>query len=122
MTSTARTLAVAMAEKSNHEKWKIGSVVWRGGSVLGKGHNRQRNSPAVVEDEKYYHCSVHAEVDALKNSGETNGAKIFVARITKGGNIGLAKPCPRCYEAIKESGIKKVYYTTSTGEWKEFRV
>ena len=59
------TLAVSMAAHSSHDKWKLGSVVWRGGSVLGKGYNRYRNNPAVVEHEKYFHCSVHAEVDAF---------------------------------------------------------
>jgi deoxycytidylate deaminase len=116
------TLAVSMAGHSSHDKWKIGSVVWRGGSVLGKGYNRYRNNPSVVEHEKYFHCSVHAEVDALRNAGDTDGAKLFVARVTRGGNLALAKPCSRCMETIRDHGIKKVYYTDELGEWKFFRV
>ena len=29
MTSTAMALAVNTAEKSDHDKWRLGSVVWR---------------------------------------------------------------------------------------------
>jgi len=116
------TLAVSTAEKSNHDKWKLGSVIWRGGSVISTGFNRVKNDPAIVEDEKYFQCTIHAEVDALRNAGETSGAKLFVARVTKGGNLALAKPCNRCMKAIKEHGIKRVYYTDSNGEWTFFRV
>lgn len=116
------TLAVSTAEKSNHDKWKLGSVLWRGGSVISTGHNRVRNDPSVVEDEKYFHCTVHAEVDAIRNARDPVGAKLFVARITRGGNLGLAKPCQRCMETIKASGIKKVYYTDENGEWAFFRI
>lgn len=122
MSTTAMTLAVTAAEKSNHIKWKLGSVLWRGGSVISTGYNRVRNDPAIVEDHKYYHCTVHAEADAIRNAGNPAGAKLFVARITKGGNLGLARPCPRCMETIRQSGIKKVYYTNELGEWTFFRI
>lgn len=122
MTMTAMALAISAAEKSDHEKWKLGSVIWRGGSVLSTGFNRIRNDPSVVEDEKYFHCTVHAEADAIRNAGDTIGAKLFVARVTKGGNLALAKPCLRCMEVIRDNGIKKVYYTDENGEWMFFRV
>ena len=37
----------------------------------------------------------------------------FVARH----NGRLAKPCPRCMEALEDAGIKTVYYTYAPGEW-----
>tara|TARA_R110000765_G_scaffold305984_1_gene399854 strand:+ start:171 stop:530 length:360 start_codon:yes stop_codon:yes gene_type:complete len=115
-------LAVSVANKSAHDKWRLGSVVWRGGSVLSTGFNRVRNDPFVLEDEKHFHCTVHAEADALRNAGYSFGAKLFVARVTRGGNLALAKPCSRCMGTIREHGIKKVYYTDETGEWTFFRV
>jgi len=122
VSNTARTIAVATAEKSDHDKWRLGSVVWRGGSVLSTGVNRVKNDPSVVEDSKHFHCSIHAEADALRNAGDTRGARLFVARVTRSGNLALAKPCSRCMEAIREHGIKRVYYTDENGEWTFFRV
>lgn len=122
MSCTAMSLAIETAHKSEHSKWKLGSVVWRGGSVISTGFNRVRNDPSVVEDEKYFMCTVHAEVDALRNAGSTDGAKLFVARVRRSGGIGLAKPCARCMDTIREHGIKRVYYTDDCGEWSYFRV
>lgn len=122
MTTTAMALAISTAEKSDHTKWKLGSVIWRGGSVLSTGFNRVKNDPSIVEDEKYFHCTVHAEVDAIRNAGDACGAKLFVARVTRSGNLALAKPCCRCMDIIRENGIKKVYYTDENGQWTFFRV
>ena len=58
----------------------------------------------------------------LWNAGDTDGAELFVARVTRGGNLALAKPCSRCMETIGDHGIKKVYYTDELREWKFFRV
>jgi deoxycytidylate deaminase len=122
MTSTAMTLAISVADKSDHDKWRLGSVVWRGGSVLSTGFNRVKNDPFVLENEKHFRCTVHAEADAIRNAGDSFGAKLFVARVTPGGNLALAKPCSRCMDIIRECGIKKVYYTDENGEWTFFRV
>lgn len=122
MAATAMSLAISTAEKSDHSRWRLGSVIWRGGSVISTGFNRVKNDPAIIENDKYFHCTVHAEVDALKNAGSAEGAKIFVARITRSGRLGLAKPCPRCEDAIREAGIKKVFYTDEKGQWSWFRV
>jgi len=122
MTSTAMALAVSAAERSHHAKWKLGSVLWRGGSVISTGVNRVRNDPSVVEDEKYFNCTVHAEIDAIRNAGDPVGAKMFVARVTRSGSLGIAKPCDRCMKVIRASGIKKVFYTDESGGWRFFRV
>jgi tRNA(Arg) A34 adenosine deaminase TadA len=36
---------------------------------------------------------------------------VFVARVTKGGQIGLAKPCTKCQTVIRNKGVTRVYYT-----------
>lgn len=117
MCATAQELAVEAAHKSDHDKWKLGSVLWRGGSLLSVGHNRVKNHPSVIEDEKYFHCTIHAEVDAIKGAGNPSGAKLFVARITRSGRLGLAKPCDRCMEVIREAGIRRIFYTCADGTW-----
>lgn len=122
MSSSAMALAVATAEKSDHVKWKLGSVVWRGGSVLSTACNRIRNDPDVVEDSKYFLCTVHSEVAAIKAAGDVSGAKLFVARRRRDGGLGLAKPCGRCMKVIRESGVRRVFYTDASGSWARLKV
>lgn len=91
---------------------KHGAVVVRGGSVISVGINKNRNHPTVVSSEHIKtHCSVHAEVDALRKVRNAKGATIYVARINKRGQDRLSRPCDRCHEVIKKAGIRKVIYT-----------
>ena len=122
MSAQAMNIAIKTAAQSPHQKWKLGSVVLRGGRVLATGCNRNRNDPSIVENEKYFKCSIHAKVSALRNTGKTRGAKLFVARLTKNGSTALAKPCGRCQHAIEKAGIRRVYYTTDNGDWSWFKV
>jgi len=122
MSNTAMNLALMVAEKATHPKWRLGSVVWRGGSVLSWGFNKTRNDPVFIEDDKHYECSVHAEVDALKGAKNAHGATMYIARITPAGNQALAKPCDRCLVAIKQAGIKKIVYTLSDDSWESEKV
>lgn len=68
-------------------------------------------------------CSEHAEEAALikmrKRKMNTEYEKrdrydILVVRITKGGQFAESRPCPKCIERMRKSGIKinRVYYTT----------
>jgi deoxycytidylate deaminase len=75
-------------------------LIVRGGGILAMGYN---------------HGSCHAETMALKQiwGNKRKGATLISIRITKGQNLlANAKPCPNCEKAIRESGIKKVYYST----------
>lgn len=51
----------------------------------------------------------HAEARLIKKLDKNS--IVFVARVTKGGAIGLAKPCPTCQIALKNKGVKRAYYT-----------
>lgn len=57
-------------------------------------------------------CFLHAEVLAIIRA-QKNGTpyKISVERYFKNGETAMAKPCPICEIAIKESGISKIEYT-----------
>jgi len=57
---------------------------------------------------------LHAEIGALvKSSRKPSG--IMVIRLNRSGNIRPAHPCPICMMAIKEAGIKTIYYSDSEG-------
>lgn len=93
---------------------KHGSVIVKGGRVISTGINKERSHPRIVSSEHIKdHCSVHAEIDAIKKARNVSGATIYVARINKKGAARDSRPCKRCFETIKSNGIKKIVYTTS---------
>ena len=83
---------------------KHGAVVVRGGSVISVGVNKNRNHPTMVPSEHIKtHCSVHAEVDALRKVKNTKGATIYVARVGKNGQDRMSRPCDRCHDVIRKA-------------------
>jgi len=91
---------------------KHGAVIVKGGRVIGVGINKNRNHPTIVSSEHIKdHCSVHAEIDALRKVKNVKGATIYVARINKRGEDRMSRPCNNCHNQIEKSGIRKVVYT-----------
>ncbi len=60
---------------------------------------------------------IHAEFDAIigADPADLKNSTVFVYRETKGGFIGLAKPCKVCQDMLHSVGIRDVYYTTECG-------
>ena len=107
------SVARYMATKSESRQ-KHGAVIVKGGRVVGTGYNKDRNSPYRVSPEHIKtHCSVHAEIDAMRDARWNNlkGAVIYVARVNRNGDDRNSKPCTRCQVVIEETQIKKVIYT-----------
>lgn len=92
---------------------KHGAVIVKGGRVLATGINKERNHPMKVSSEHIKtHCSVHAEIDALKKVDNAQGATIYVARVNRRGEDRNSRQCEYCYKDLKDSGIKKIIYTS----------
>lgn len=104
--------AIRQAEQSGHDQWKVGAVLVRGGAFLAGGCNRYRNDPSVVGADG---VSYHAEAVAIRKAGDVQGATLYVARLTRGGALGLSMPCHRCQSLIEETGIRTVVWTTENG-------
>jgi tRNA(Arg) A34 adenosine deaminase TadA len=109
-------LALVQAEQAPHAQWRVGAALVRGGSILSTGFNRYRNSPAQVE---LSGVSYHAEEAAIRKAGNVKGATLYVARITRSGALGTAKPCERCQELLWNSGVHTVVWTTPKGLMKD---
>lgn len=96
-------------------KQKHGALVVSGGRTLAVGVNSYTNlqgTPGVSPEQ----FSIHAEAAALRAIPEDvdlRRATLYVARISKGGNIAMSKPCAQCQELIAARGVKKICYTTS---------
>jgi tRNA(Arg) A34 adenosine deaminase TadA len=102
-------IALQQAKMAPHSQWRVGAAIVRGGSLLSTGFNRYRNSPKQVDLEG---VSYHAEEVALRRAGDPSGATIYVARITRSGNLAMARPCKRCMAMLQNSGIRYFVYTT----------
>lgn len=70
----------------------IGSVLVKGGKIIGRGHNRrvQKNSQVL-----------HAEIDCIENAGRMKDYRGAVLYST-------LMPCYLCAGAVVQFGIKKV--------------
>lgn len=92
---------------------KHGAIVISGGRTLAVGVNMYRNAPDMFGIGDCY-FSVHAEVSALKSipkSINLKNATLYVARISKGGNVAYSAPCKECQKYIKARKIRKICYT-----------
>lgn len=102
--------AIKLAKKSDRNQ-QHGAIVVKNGRVLGQGINSERNLPSDWIDASI--ISVHAEVAAIARVQPKNlkGATVYVARWGKCEAHLLSRPCPRCYEALKAAGVKRIIYT-----------
>ena len=113
-------LAINVARSSLSKK-KVGAILLHKNRVVAKGVNKETKThplqakfaEMVGLHEKIY---LHAEIDALV-SNRSNCDTIVVARLGghSGEEIRNAKPCPVCSLALKQQGIKHIYYTTDEG-------
>lgn len=123
------------AEKSDFKPFKLGCVIAYKGHIIGRGKNSVKTSPLQKKyNRKYRHfnCergefindSIHAEIAAISDVKYTVGrdvdwsrASIYVYRISNGRRLGFgcAKPCPACLAAIRDIGIKKIFFTDNEG-------
>ena len=94
--------ALKLAEKARHKCHKHAAIVMRGGAIISIGVN---------------HDEIHAEVQALKAlwPSERKDTRVFVVRLTRGGRLGLSKPCPACQAYMRAAGVKSVDYSTNVG-------
>lgn len=71
--------------------------------------------------DRQFKVFLHAEIAALVASNR-KATDIYVARMTRDRKFAYAKPCYICEMAIKEAGIKRIYYTDDAGHFSMMRV
>ena len=62
---------------------------------------------------------IHAEIGILaklkKLDISMQDVSIYVYRVCKSREHGMARPCSACLAAIRDAGIRRIYYTTDFG-------
>ena len=127
--------ARAEAEKSTFDRFNLGCVITYKGHIIGRGFNSNKSHPLQKKYNRRYRnfnitngqCinhAVHAEIAAINSIPYTTGiqvdwskVKVFVYRICNGKEFGYgnAKPCPACTHAIRDLGIKQIFFTDDDG-------
>ena len=110
---------------SDYKKQHIGCVAVYQGQVIGLGCNCNKTHPTQQFYNKYRRQSdymlpkLHAEISCLTQIKHLDinfsKVKLYIYRLRKDQPCGLARPCPSCMAAIKDLGIKNIYYTTNDG-------
>ena len=103
-------VALLAAQRSKDPNTQVGAcIVSQDNIILSTGYNGLPNGCSDDEfpwerqgEETKYPYVVHAELNAILNSGGRvlKGAKLYVALF----------PCNECAKAIIQSGVKEVYY------------
>lgn len=114
-----------VANISDYYKIHIGCVAVYQGQVIGLGCNCNKTHPAQKFYNRYRNPSesllpkLHAEISCLNSIKQLDinfsKVKLYIYRIRKDQPFGLSRPCPSCMAAIKDIGIKNIYYTTNDG-------
>ena len=93
-------------------RFRLGSVIVYKKRILIAKHNCIKTHPKLLPYFKFPY--LHSEANAILSLGVDNceDCIMYVVRILRNSEIGMAKPCPSCFELIKHVNIKKVFYTT----------
>lgn len=110
-TNIFKRAAIANAKKSSFRQ-KLGAVVVKNNKIVGYGFNFAHSTGKLLND------GMHAEIAAINKTTARfrQGSTMYIARVMKSGNLGLAKPCRRCESVLRKMGVKSVCYTVDN-DW-----
>ena len=122
--------AKKISETSDFKKAHVGCVAVYKGNVIAVGCSTNKTHPAqkyynqfrIPEGEDVSMASIpklHAEINCLNQLKHMNvnfaKVKLYIYRKCHDRPFGIARPCPSCMAAIKDFGIRDIYYTTNDG-------
>lgn len=110
---------------SDYQKTHIGCAAVYQGNIIAIGCNCNKTHPVQKFYNRYRKRSgdmlpkLHAEmscINSIRNLGiNFSRVKLYIYRIRKDRPAGLARPCPSCMAAVRDLGIRDIYYTTNDG-------
>ena len=120
--------AIDISKQSTVQRARLGAVLVSHNIVVNASPNLEKTHPMQAHLNKLRGFDpmgsgerniLHAEIATLLKSRdldiEWNKSILFIARLKKNGDLGLARPCNACMGLIKQYGIKNIYYTTDNG-------
>ena len=112
-----------IATISDYKKTHVGCVAVYQGQVIGLGCNCNKTHPVQKKYNRYRKDlmlpKLHAEISCLNQIKhlDINFSKVtlYIYRIRKDQPFGMARPCPSCMAAIRDLGVRNIFYTTNDG-------
>lgn len=117
-----------VADISDYKNVHIGCVAVYKGNIIGIGCNTNKTHPVQKYYNKYRITDVdqetllpkiHAEISCINSIRhldiDFSKVKLYIYRKRNDKPYGMSRPCPSCMAAIKDLGIKHIYYTTNEG-------
>ena len=96
-------------------EFRLGAAIAHNTDIKAVGFNQYKTHPKLAE-RTAWPC-LHAETNAIFKCGTDNIEEwwtMYVLRIKRNGDIGLAKPCDICQEFIRDVNLF-TYFTTEDG-------
>lgn len=119
MRNAAKSTFFRHGDSTKRSKIKIGAAIVKGNYVVSEGFNKSKTHTLQHRHNKktdYNALSprIHAEVAALINSkhNDLSGCEIYVYRENYDGSLGNCRPCKACASALRDSGVRHIYYTS----------
>lgn len=123
-----------VAYTSTYDKHSLGCVMVYKKHIISMASNSEKTHPMQKKyNRRYRHFtksakpivdSGHAEILALadipypiEQSIDWRHVRVYVYRVCPGKRLGhgMSKPCPACMAALRDKGIKHLYYSTDDG-------
>lgn len=123
-----------VAQTSTYNGHSLGCVIVYKKHIISMSSNSSKTHPLQKKYNRKYRTfkksakpimdSGHAEILALadipyplQQSIDWRQVKVYVYRICNGKRLGmgLARPCPACMAALRDKGIKQIYYSSDDG-------
>ena len=117
----------------NDNKFNLCAVSYSGTSVVSYAFNARVTEAAVEQYAKCIHCMYdgkendwfsynrHAEVSVIKKS-QGIITTVSVVRLTKNGDLALAKPCNVCVAYLRDNGVSQIVYSVNNNSFKKIKL
>lgn len=107
------TEAVRIAERSTMYKHRTGAVIVHKRKIISNGWSHYPRIPTRLR-------SLHAEMHAIARARhlrlkELSDVRIYIATLTKGGNVVSGRPCLHCAIGLHSLGIEVCFSDPDVG-------
>lgn len=102
------------AMKSNCQ-YRLGAIAVSKGKIVSKGFNRYCGC-GQYHSRKGMPTTIHAEQITLRRTGNERVDTVYVVRLDANGNFTMSKPCQRCTNHARKSGVRFVFFTNWNGD------
>lgn len=96
------------------------ALLVRGSKVVAVGFNSYKNDPRCLSHEhvraipgrnSVMGVGPHAEVAALSQVRDARGLTLYVARVTRTGEVSSSAPCHSCLTTARALGVRHIIWT-----------